>query len=575
MTLIQHFFSWIIGKFSSVVVVFAILWLGAFIVGKFQGVKQLGQGVNLLQSLEANIKSQLTKGSAEAQARIKDLDQKAQADIDRQLKKLDEEINRLRDELPSKPKRAIAVAKADMKTLSDWASNEVTIRVKQEERDALARILKYRSELDQFEQKKRDGPRNLERLRLIHVAELQEIAQLEADAAQLRKTHPVLVRIPGTAESDTLKATKTKIDSKAIYTQKLKVEYEEADRSLRELKKPNLPVIFPQDLKIDDVLKELSDARVEIEDKLKQEWFSRVISYEFQWTDLMTTAVAIVAAGAAIPFVIKLLFFYFLAPIATRRPGLALLPNSGGQLLTARDPQGQTTAVTSSVSCRVAIDSSSELLVHPNYVQSYPNSCEARTQWILNRSIPLSSVAAGLYGLTRMRAESPQTVVVSSTRDPLSEVSEITIPKGSSAVLQPRHIVGVIQSRAEPTRITRHWRILNLHAWLTMQLRYLVIHGPVTLVVKGCRGVRVEAAEAGRSLSPDATIGFSANLHYSSRRCETLFSYLSGQKPLLNDSFTGGSGYYVYQEMPYQRRSGFFGRGLEGALDAALKPLGI
>ena len=266
MTLIQHFFSWIIGKFSSVVVVFAILSFGAFIVGKFQGVKQLGQGVNLLQSLEANIKSQMTKGSAEAQARINELDQKAQADIDRQLKKLDEEINRLRDELPSIEKRAIAVAKADMKTLSDWASKEVTIRVKQEERDALTRILKYRSELDQFEQKKRDGPRNLERLRLIHVAELQEIAQLEADAAQLRKTHPVLVRIPGTTESDTLKATKTKIDSKAIYTQKLKVEYEEADRSLRELKKPNLPVIFPQDLKIDDVLKELSDARVEIED---------------------------------------------------------------------------------------------------------------------------------------------------------------------------------------------------------------------------------------------------------------------------------------------------------------------
>jgi hypothetical protein len=254
---------------------------------------------------------------------------------------------------------------------------------------------------------------------------------------------------------------------------------------------------------------------------------------------------------------------------------LALLPKSGGRVLTGRDLPGQTSATTSSVSCRVTIDSSNELLVHPEYLQSLPNACETRTQWILNRHIPLSSIAAGLCALTHMRAESPQTVVVSSTRDPLSEVSLMTIPEGSSVVLLPRHIVGVLQTRGKTLRITRHWRLFSLHAWLTLQLRYLVFHGPVTLVVKGCRGVRVEAAEAGRSLTPAATMGFSANLYYASRRCETLFGYVSGQQSLLNDSFTGGSGYYIYQEMPYQRRGGFFSRGLEGLFDAVLKPLGI
>jgi hypothetical protein len=275
------------------------------------------------------------------------------------------------------------------------------------------------------------------------------------------------------------------------------------------------------------------------------------------------------------PYAIRTFFFYVLAPIATRRPAVALLPDSGGRVLTGRELSGQASGTTSSVSCRVTIDSSNELLVHPEYLQSQPNDCATRTQWILNRHIPLSSIAAGLHGLTRFRAETPQTVVVSSTRDPLSEVSLITIPEGSSTVLLPRHIVGVLQTRGAPLRITRHWRLFSLHAWLTLQLRYLVFHGPVTLVVKGCRGVRVEAAEAGRSLNPAATMGFSANLRYASRRCETLYGYLSGQQPLLNDSFAGGSGYYIYQELPYQRRSGPFGRGLEVLLDAVLKPLGI
>ena len=90
-----------------------------------------------------------------------------------------------------------------------------------------------------------------------------------------------------------------------------------------------------------------------------------------------------------------------------------------------------------------------------------------------------------------------------------------------------------------------------------------------------CGGVRVAAAESARSQNPAATMGFSTNLRYASRRCETLFSYLSGKQPLLNDSFAGGSGYYIYQEMPYQGRGGTFERGLEGLLDAALKPLGI
>ncbi len=575
MTPIRSFFSWILSRLWSVVVVFAILWLGALVVAKFQQLKQLGQTVIELQSIEAGVEVEAARASTETQARIDELDQAAQATVEGRVQALNEEVKHLSGQLPSAAQRAIAIARGDMKTIADWASKEVTIRVRQEERDVLARVLDFRSKLGEYERWMREGPAELERVRLEHVADLEEIARLDKAIAQLTQDHPYLVHVPLTESNVELNRLRAERKAKTEHTHALKAQHDERSTLLRSLHKPKHPGTLLQELKIGPVLEELRGGLVEREAKLKQDWLWRVINFDFNTTDLVKTAVIIVAVATATAFGIKLLFFYVLAPIATRRPAVALLPHSGGRVLTARDLPCDASPATSSVSCRVTIDSSNELLVHPEYLQSLPNACETRTQWILNRHIPLSSIAAGLCALTRMRAQTPQTVVVSSTRDPLSEVCLITIPQGSSAVLLPRHIVGVIQARGAPPRITRHWRLFNLHAWLTLQLRYLVIHGPVTLVVKGCRGVRVEAAEAGRSLNPAATMGFSANLSYASRRCETLFSYLSGQQPLLNDSFAGGSGYYIYQEMPYQRRGGFFGRGLEGLLDTVLKPLGI
>jgi hypothetical protein len=174
-----------------------------------------------------------------------------------------------------------------------------------------------------------------------------------------------------------------------------------------------------------------------------------------------------------------------------------------------------------------------------------------------------------------MRSRSAQTVVVSSTEDPLSEVALLSIPDGSSLVMLPRHIVGVLQARNRPLRISSHWRLFSPHAWLTLQLRYFVFHGPVTLIVKGCRGVRIEAAQAGRSLNPATMIGFSPNLSYASRRCETFFAYLSKKQALLNDSFASDRGSCVYQEMPFQGRGGAARHRLEGRVEAVLKLFGI
>jgi len=142
-------------------------------------------------------------------------------------------------------------------------------------------------------------------------------------------------------------------------------------------------------------------------------------------------------------------------------------------------------------------------------------------------------------------------------------------------VLQPRSLVGVAQRTDFPVRIRHRW-VFGLSAWITLQFRYLVFEGPCRLLVQGCRGVRVEPAGSGRSIDQNATMGFSANLDYRPRRSETFSAYVMGVNGLFNDSFAGGPGYCVYEEMPYAgKRSGITGRGLEGITDGLLKVVGI
>jgi hypothetical protein len=115
-----------------------------------------------------------------------------------------------------------------------------------------------------------------------------------------------------------------------------------------------------------------------------------------------------------------------------------------------------------------------------------------------------------------------------------------------------------------------------IHPWLTLQLHYLIFHGPVDLIVKGCRAIRVERVGAGRSINQAATLGFRANVIFATQRSKTFGAYLMGNDELFNDYFTGDSGFYVNEEMSHGgRKSGVGGRGIEGIADSVLKIFGI
>jgi hypothetical protein len=232
------------------------------------------------------------------------------------------------------------------------------------------------------------------------------------------------------------------------------------------------------------------------------------------------------------------------------------------------------------VSATVDIQPGQELLVQPDFLQSSSRPAFKRTRWFLNPRLPFASIASGMFALTSVSPEGdkPTRVVVSSQRDPFSEIGVVALPAGAAMVVHPRSLAGILKPAGGAARITRHWRLGSLHAWLTLQLRYLVFHGPCDLLLKGCRGVRVEAPQPDqpRLINQAATLGFSANLEYRTIRCETFVPYLRGHEELFNDLFAGGPGWFVYEEMPARgRRTGVTGRGLEGLTDAVLKAFGI
>lgn len=266
------------------------------------------------------------------------------------------------------------------------------------------------------------------------------------------------------------------------------------------------------------------------------------------------------------PFLIRLFCWFVLAPAVMRRPQIRIV-----QPATARIAPAERSAA----SVGLRLTAGEELLVRQGFLQSTSDAGPKSTRWLLDMRHPFTSIAAGLTFLTRIRGEGEQTTI-SATHDPFAEVTVLALPAGASCVLQPRALAAVAQPIEHPLRMTSHWRLLSLNAWLTLQLRFVVFHGPARLVLRGGRGVRVERAEQGRIFGQDQVVGFSTDLGYAVTRTETFWPYFLGREPLLKDRVTAGGGVLILEEAPMAARgSGRTPRGIEGAIDAAMKVFGL
>jgi hypothetical protein len=117
-----------------------------------------------------------------------------------------------------------------------------------------------------------------------------------------------------------------------------------------------------------------------------------------------------------VPYLIRTVFYYVLAPVAERRPPV--------RLLESRQAAGAlTTSGPSATSLSLRLKPGEELLIRQGFLQSSSKGGTKATRWLLDYRHPLSSLAAGLSFLTRIRGGSEDLTTVSAVEDPFAEVS--------------------------------------------------------------------------------------------------------------------------------------------------------
>jgi uncharacterized protein (AIM24 family) len=508
----------------------------------------------------------------DANARLRDAAGRSREELDARIDELERQIAALEASRRTPVEKTLALLNG-----SDFKRDfelEIEIRLLAAERDALRRL---RDSVDAAALDAREADAAVQRTAHKTLRAWDDYRARLGEYDAYVAANPTLVLVPFTRESQHADALREEVARLAqVYNAAGEEFYRARDRqsAARGMKAAQAQLIAPVHEGILEALDQLIATKRIALDTARQQ--ARALQDSVKRTFL--NAIGILLAVTLAPIGIKAFWYWCIAPLIERRPPIRLLESAavGRQALPAAlSPDGPVRRKVSVVSQEVCLAEGEELLVHPDYLQSSAHRGRKDTRWLLDWRLPFTSIAAGMVALTRIRAAGGEIFVVSSKNDPLAEIGVLPLAESESLVLQPRNLVGIVQPASRPIRIVRRWRF-GLSAWITFQFRYLIFEGPGTLLVQGCRGVRIEPSGSGRSIDQNATMGFSASLAYRPRRTETFGAYMLGVNGLFNDSFAGGPGYCVYEEMPYAgKRSGITGRGLEGLTDALLKVVGI
>lgn len=533
---------WLSQKLLSFILICGIIIFGSLITSDFKNYQASKEALPKLESLLERLNLHSSAIKKESLARISKLQNDSLDSLNNQLNKIAQDIQKKTNDAE---KLGLSKNIPGTNEYIEYKKIELETLFLQEEQTYLTQLCS-----------KKSAQEELERRRQKHIKIYRELIQFE-------ENNPIRGKFNIGIHKELLQ------NNHIAY-----VNYQTQLKNMQTLQSLNSQFNISK-IKIATVLSPI-DQEIKSQKNKIDSWLGRIYS-EFSNTFKLAIWFLVVATISSVVF--RAVFYYILAPLASRRPPICIYPNESGSINSKpKNPNSPPLPLgkISNVSVQLSFNENEELLIHPDYIQSSSVAGRQDTKWLLSNSLPLSSILSGMLALSRIRTNSNETIDISSTNNPLNEIGIISLPDGSPIVLQPRSLVGILQNKSLPIRITRHWRLFSLHAWLTLQLRYLVFHGPAKLIIKGCRGVRVEAAGNGRRISQFATIGFSANLKYSTTRSETFFPYLTAKQSLLKDSFTGEHGFYIYEELPRNStNSGITTRKLEGLSDAVMHIFGI
>lgn len=252
---------------------------------------------------------------------------------------------------------------------------------------------------------------------------------------------------------------------------------------------------------------------------------------------VLPTACWLLLGIILVPIGYKIIAFYVLAPLAafvTTKSCIRIQCLASGELKVL-SPNDYLQTIT--------LNEHEELLFDHLFFRSASEGGSQSTKYLLDYSMPLTSIACGIFFLTKIGFVEEGTVTLSSN----IKMLVLEIPEQSALVLHPRCLAGIVQNKNHPIRITRHWQLKNLGSWLTLRLRCVVFHGPAKLILKGSDGIGVDSSAKGISINQTATLGYTANLGYSVSRCGTFNAYYGGKQALFNDRFSTDQGYYLHE----------------------------
>ncbi|QOY93159.1 hypothetical protein IM543_16500 [Massilia sp. UMI-21] len=550
--------------FAGIVLVLAS---GHWLHDEWAGVQRIVGELPALRQAQAGFDGRRAVLARDAQDEARRLSGAGLAQLDARIDTLDDEIAALRREQERAPVLGAALAgrEALAQQLARAAMRDLALELRRQQK---AHLLVLRARVDALVNRQAARAR-LEQLRRAHVAIYAQLQEALARRARAEAAAGAWGKLFFTGAYRELRALDAQV-------QQLLARNEAAHRAYlaqRTLVNGLPSVAAPATFRLDQ--RALDAAGAPLRARLLQ--VEQLAGSSGAWRaygavrPLLLPALALLVAWWLAPAAIRTVFYVVLAPLAARRPPI-VIDAAGPE---ARHPS-PAVALASRVSQGLRLAPGDELLIRPDYCQSQPAGVGVSTRLLFDWRRPLSSLAARLWMLKRLRASTPAELVLSSVADPLDELALLELAPGQAFVLQPRALVGMLHRSGERPAIRSHWRLGTLHAWLTLQLRYLAFEGPATLVLRGCRGVRMEQAGDGRSISQDATLGFSAQARYRTVRAEPFLPYLMGRQALFHDSFAGQDACFLYEEVPRTARAGRRASNpLEVLLDAGLKAFGI
>jgi hypothetical protein len=550
-----------------------ILFSGKFIRSEWTHMRSTVNELPALLTAQADVSNHQVALSQEMSRRVERLSEATVQRLDVKIHGLDNEITRLQRERKNASLSSGALKGADwiVEELRQETIRRVEIELRHQARAYLSTLRAHAVVLSN----RRAALEQLEKLRLAHARIYEGLQSTEQQLTKIQADLGVLVKIPFTKWYEQVEKLKKDVKAGKAANSRVHKDYLAQKAILARL---SLPVTLKQ-FKVND--QQLAEAVSTLRDRVLES--ERLAAQNHLWQayqavrPVLPIALAMLIGWWLVPVAVRTLFYFVLAPHAARRPPIVIGTKQGSTTLTFSDQRSaRESSVISAVSQTMTLAPDHEMLIRPDYSQSQPTGVNTTTKLLFDWNHWLTSIAAHLWVLKRLRTTQRADIVVSSTTDALDEVALLEIAPGEAVVLQPRGLVGMMYKTGQRPKIRSHWRLGTLHAWLTFQLRYLAFEGPATLIVKGCRGVRLESASTGRTISQDATLGFSANAVYATVRADPFIPYLRGRQSLFHDKFTGQDAYYLYEEVPRNARpDGQKHNPLEVLLDASLKAFGI